>query len=335
MKVFAFFVFLLVCSGSALHAAIPYEICSTPAQLESQATRVVVLDINSTEIALALGLAPAIVGVAGVESPQLIMDEYQAVAKNLNHISPFYPSLTQLKKVWPDLVIGGWKNGFSRDTPMEPEALLAQGINSYILRETCGHEGKQTSQPSSFAETLFQDLADIGRLTGATQRAETLLQQMKRRLALVQDTVKAYGRHEPVRVFVYDGGLDQALSIGGQALFSEVIRLAGGRNIWEERPGTWQNVDWADVEAADPELIVIVDYGSGDASYKILDLESAAELQHLEAIQKRRYFIVPYAAAITGIRSVGITELLADHLICTFNPLSQGALQCLDVPFAY
>jgi len=310
-----------------------YWNCEQFVQLPLAATRVVTLDINSTEIALALGLP--IIGVAGVGDRSLIMDSYQTAAQKLNFLSPFYPSLVQLQNVSPDLVIGGWKNGFSRGTAIEPGSLQSKGIASYVLRETCVHDAFHVSKPVTFAATLFQDLLAIGSITGTSSRAEQLVLQMQSRLARVSDDVQTNGRAVPVRVLVYDGGFTDALTIGGEALLSEAIRLAGGRNIFSEQPGTWQIASWPSIVQADPEIILLVDYGLGDAFYKRQDIEQNAELQSISAVRNQQYFVIPYSAAINGIRSVGLTELFADHLICAFNSFSQGETRCLDVPSVF
>lgn len=334
MKLFPITALILGLQSSASLADLDYSNCGKPAHLATPAQRLVTLDINSTELALALKLQASIVGVAGVDDPRLIMPEFKAIVKDLPFIASSYPTLSQLQEVQTDLVIGGWRNGFSHGTAVEPDSLLARGIASYVLKETCVHDKTQSAAAVTFESTLFADITAIGSITGADAAAARLLEQMRQRLERVTADVQVNGRKETVRTLVYDGGYETALTIGGDALLSEAIRVAGGRNIFSNRPGTWQNAGWADVVKADPELIIVVDYGSGDAVFKVQDLMRNPALKTVTAIREKHYFFIPYAAAITGIRSVGITELLADHLICTFNTLAQGAKTCLDVPSA-
>jgi iron complex transport system substrate-binding protein len=334
MKIFSILLALFLFPAPMSWAELQYSHCMSPARLPEPAKRIVTLDINSTELALALGLQDSMVGVAGLEGPHQIMSEYKIEAKKLNYISPFYPTLAQLQTVTPDLIIGGWRNGFSHGTAIEPESLQSKGMGAYVLRETCATESGHVPAHATFEKTLITDLIELGRITATETRAAQLVEQMKDRLARVTADVALHGRPEPVRILVYDGGVTEALSIGREALLSEAIRIAGGRNIFDDRNGTWQSMAWDEVIGRNPELIVIVDYGAGDAAFKIQDILLNPDLQSIDAVRNKRYFIIPYAAAISGIRSVGLTELLADHLICTFPNFSQGVTSCLDVPSA-
>ena len=60
---------------------------------------------------------------------------------------------------------------------------------------------------------------------------------------------------------------------------------------------SWTQVSWESVVARDPQAIVIIDYGSVTADQKIRYLTGNPALANVEAVQSRRFIVVPYDAS--------------------------------------
>ncbi len=325
-------VFSLTFSNSGQSQPLNYNNCTQSIVLDSLPQRILPVDINSVEIALALGLSDQMVGTAAVSDTELILSEYREAFLSLPQLYPVYPSLSVIQKSRADFMIAGWNAGFFKKSPITPEALAAQGIASYILRETCNIAPTQDSPP--FASTLI-DIETIARIGGKEEAGLILSQALRTRLKRIQADVAAHGRPKAPSVFVYDSGANEAVTAGGPAAMSEVIRAAGARNIAKNLPSNWGTISWQEVAEAAPELIIIVDYGFGDGNRKRRALLARPELQSVPAIRSKNLFIAPYSAALSGIRSIGLAELLANHLICSFSPhLNQGDFTCLNQPYS-
>lgn len=330
---FLLLIFPAVFAAASTFAAAPlrYQNCDVEAFLPQPAQRVLAIDINSVEIMLALG-APLFAS-AGVEDAALLLEAYRAPFEQAPSLSRGYPTLAAVSGSGADLVLGGWNAGFFMGSPLTPSALAQRGIASYLMRETC--PPSQGGEALSLESGPFQDIASIARLTGQQAAGEKLLRSLRQRLARIEADVARYGRSEPVRVFVYDSGGSEPYTAGSGSILRDVVRRAGGELLQFGLEGNWGPVSWEAVVAAAPELIFIVDYGFGDGQRKRKMLEGLPQLKNLPAAQQRKFYIAPYAAALSGVRSVGLAENLADQLICDFsNRIDEGAFTCYEQPYA-
>ena len=76
-------------------------------------------------------------------------------------------------------------------------------------------------------EQLFAVTRALGRLTGREARAEALVADWQRRLAVLE---QRYAGQPPVRVF-YEVRYPNLLAAGRASIVDEIIRHAGGRNV--------------------------------------------------------------------------------------------------------
>ncbi len=325
--------FFVLFSSLGFSLPLTYENCFTSKQIAAIPQRILPIDINATEIALALGLESQMIATAGVSDPELVLAEYRQAFLSLPSLSPSYPNALLVSGSGTDLVIAGWNAGFFTHSSLTPEALEAKGIGSYTLRETCSHVGAK-GIPTLFTAT-FIDIETIARLTGREEVGARLIAAMQKRLVRVRRQVDQYARPEPATVFVYDSGMGIPYTAGVGSVLSDVIASAGGHNVAKDIATNWGMMNWDKVVTAAPEVIMIVDYGFGDGLRKQRLLLSKPELQSVPAIRLKNFFITPYSAALSGVRSVGLTESFADHLICSFSPyLNQGVFTCSDQQYS-
>jgi iron complex transport system substrate-binding protein len=111
----------------------------------------------------------------------------------------------------------------------------------------------------------------------------------------------------PVEVFVYDC-CDPAFTAGRRSVLSDLIRRAGGRNVFADVDAAWTKVPWETVLARQPQLIVIDDYamaGQDEIPGK------RAQLKRLAALANVPTLVLPLGEALGGIRSVNGLDRLA------------------------
>jgi iron complex transport system substrate-binding protein len=113
-----------------------------------------------------------------------------------------------------------------------------------------------------------------------------------------------------VRVFIYDC-CDPAFTAGGSAVLTDVIRRAGGRNIFADLAADWTKVSWEQVIARRPQLIVVHDYqfeGQGGVEEKRRRLAAIRSLAGIPVT------VMPLGQSLGGLRSIEGLEHLAKAL---------------------
>ena len=107
--------------------------------------------------------------------------------------------------------------------------------------------------PRSLADML-DDLARLGRLLGVERRADTLREDLREQIAALEREANTIGA--PARVYLE--WWPRPMFSPGQACYSnELIRLAGGVNVFGERPGSSLEIRPDELVAADPEVCFV------------------------------------------------------------------------------
>lgn len=90
---------------------------------------------------------------------------------------------------------------------------------------------------------MYQDIRNIGRIFKVEDRADKLIESLKNSASDVFQTIesKVGTVEEPLRVFVYDSGGDAPFT-ATQTILNEMIRVAGGENIFGDIEKTGQRL---------------------------------------------------------------------------------------------
>lgn len=259
--------------------------------------RVVSMNLHTTENLLALGLGDMIVGTAYGNAE--ILPEYKDIYESIPELAEKYPSMEVLLSVEPDFVYGR-SSAFGEKGTASVDTLVENGIMPYV--------SKATYTQGATIEDTFEDFYNLGRIFDIEDRAEELVNEMKMKIENVQS--KTDKIDNKLRIFVYDSGMDQAYT-AGKSLQTNIISLAGGKNIFDDIEKTWAKVNWETVVKRDPNCIVINDYGNTSAEEKIEFLKSNPALSEITAIKENRFVILPLPSVFTGVRNGDAVEYLA------------------------
>lgn len=296
-------------------AAFPMTItnCGTQRTFEAPPQRVVTNDIGITEIMFALGLADRMAGyvlgdgqLGGVASSpfKADFDRVPRLAEQINK--------EVVRAAGADMVFAGWNYGFSETERFTPARLERLGIDSYVLTESCRSGAGDQRGIMPPLQALYTDVRTLGTLFGVPQRAERLISGYEKTVSRVQASVP---RDEPApRVFLYDSGTTQPFTSGRAGAAHQVITKAGGRNIFGGLHDSWVTVSWESVIRADPQVILINDYGQRSVREKIEFLTSYPPLSEVDAVRNRRFFVLPYASLVEGPRNPEAIRAFADYL---------------------
>jgi iron complex transport system substrate-binding protein len=292
-------------------AAYPVTItnCGTSTTYDSEPKRAVSNDINSTEDMLALGLESRMVGTFGVmgDGPlsQPVPTQYLAGFHEVRDVSDNYFTREELVALHPDFLFAGWNYGLQQGTSLTPQGLAPFGIKTLALTESCVHVTTGTNTVS--INDTYQDLRNLGEIFNIRAKAQQVISGMRAQVAAAQQKVAGL---KPITVFDYDSGEAAPFTGPGLAMPTALISLGGGVNIFASLKQSWTSVSWEQVVKADPQCIIINDYGDPTAAQKEKFLETSAITKNLTAVKNRCFLPLAYDEVTPGPRnSIAVTAI--------------------------
>lgn len=290
--------------GGKAAAGFPYTVtnCGVRTTFRKPPERAVAMNQHATEILLALGLQDRMAGTAYLDDS--IRPRYKKAYDEVKVLAKRYPSKEALLGADPDFVYGGYASAFDRTEGRDRASLQESGISSRLNIEGCAKKTVGTAQ-------LRREIREVARVFGVPERAEKLLEQQDRRLAATAERLK--GVQKP-SVFVYDSGEGSAFTAGGRGIGNEILRRAGGSNVFAGLDKTFADVSWEKVVEHRPEVIVIYDYGGTTVAAKKKRLLRDPALADVPAVAHKRFAVLPLSSAVLGVRVPDAVDALARQL---------------------
>lgn len=301
---------LLTTVAGAVADPVTVDNCGTPLTFESVPQRMVVQDINMSEMAFALGLQDRMAGVSGISGWYKTSPEFERKRGDIPEIAPKYPTLENLVAAAPDLFFAGWYYGMKPGGEVTPDTLAPHGIKTLILTESCVHLDKD--RPAASLDLLYEDMLRLGRIFAREAAAQTLVDGWKAKVSGISGRI---GDGERPRVFLYDSGEDKPFTAGKYAMPTAMISSAGGINITGDMDTSWGTTSWETVAAADPEFLILLDYqngAGGDALFRFLKTHPV--MQHTSAVKNARYIKLRYEELTPGPANIAAIDKLARAL---------------------
>ncbi len=234
--------------------------------------RVVSLHDVPTEMMVALGATARLVGVG--DPVDLATDARAAIAG-----VPRVGGLESILAVRPTVVLG--MATIAERDPELVSALRGAGIDVYL-------------PGPAVLDDVYTIVQQVARRADVVAAGESLVAATKGRIG------SAVPARSPLRVFVYDC-CDPPFTAGGQTVLSDLIRHAGGKNVFADQATDWTHVSWEEVVARRPELVVVDSYtydGQGDTDDKVKALRA------IPTLEKVPVAVMPLGCALGGLRSV-------------------------------
>ena len=159
-------------------------------------------------------------------------------------------------------------------------------------------------------EEIYQEILDIGKIFGITDRAQAFIDDQKARISAVQEKIE--GKDAP-KVLIYDSGNDGVFTCSGVNFESLLIEMAGGENIFKDlTQKAWITVNYEEVLAREPDVIVIHDYDSPSIEEKIAEIKGNGVLAQLDCVKKERFVIIDLESVLPGNRMAYTIEKLSN-----------------------
>ncbi|MGV9291214.1 ABC transporter substrate-binding protein [Streptomyces sp. NPDC003719] len=273
--------------------------------------RAVAYEGGSADKLFALGLTEHVYGyVMPPANPPVSESPWASDYAKVKMLSDDLLNKEVVVKAKSDLVVAGWNSGFKDERGITPEILDKLGIQSFMHTESCFNYPGHPERMTPF-EALYTDLERLGRIFRVEEKATEVVGGLKKRVAEVKAQAPA---GDPVPVFLYDSGTDQPFTAGNQVPPNDIIKTAGGRNVFDGLDERWTQVNWESVAEAEPEVVVILDYADLSAEKKIDFLKKSPHTRELPAVRKNNFFVLDYNEGISGPRNIDGLEKFATYL---------------------
>ncbi|SIT91430.1 iron complex transport system substrate-binding protein [Yoonia rosea] len=300
---------ILSFAATSAFAQTTVQSCERTVTFDAPPKAAVSNDINLTEMMLVLGLTDRMVGYTGISGWNKLDETMRAGVAELPELSEQYPSKEVLIGAEADFYFAGWNYGMRVGGEVTPETLAPFGIAVYELTESCIHIGGTGARTAASMDDMYNDLRNLGAVFGVSDRAEALIAGYQADLATYLADLPPLP--DAPRVFVYDSGEDAPFTAGRYAMPNALIAAAGGENILDDLDKSWTTVGWEAVVAANPEIIVIVNYGEVTAAQKRDFLVSNPAFANLDAVKNDRFVVLEYVEATPGPRNIEAVKTLA------------------------
>ena len=252
--------------------------------LAQPAQRIVSLAPHLTEVVYAAAAGAQLVGTASYS-------DYPEAALSVPRVGSYnnvsYESLVALK---PDLVLV-WLSGNGVETA---NRLRELGLTLFV------------SEPRTL-EDVATSLRQIGRLSGHDQEAEQAAARFMGQLRYLRET---YSTQSAIDVY-YQIWNEPLLTLNGEHLISDVVRLCGGRNVFADAMPMVLRINVESVIRADPQVIV----ASGMDEARPEWLDDWRRWTTITAVREQQlYFIPPDLLQRHTPRIIQGAQLLCEYL---------------------
>ncbi|MET7759212.1 ABC transporter substrate-binding protein [Streptomyces sp. NPDC005389] len=290
--------------------------CGRQMSLAGPPRRAVALDQSSTETLLELGLQDRMAGTANLKTK--IPAPYAEAYAKIPVIAPKIATGEQLRAATPDFVVAGSADLYTKDRAGTREELDALKVPTFVSAVDCPQHNPPGRTPF---ELLFSDYENLGRLFGAEERAGKLAADQRAAVARAgaNASKEPRGADRPTVVYLYSVFNGMPYVAGRTGLPSEMSRIVGAKNAFDDVQEDWPEVSWEEVARRDPDFIVI-----GDLSERGRPGDSAAEkratmtahpvISRLAAVRDDRILEVPGIELDPSVRSVHALGLLAQGM---------------------
>lgn len=255
-------------------------------RLDAPATRVVAVLPSVNELLVAMGAQAVIVA-------RTDYDTHPALAALPSIGGGLDPSVEMLISLRPDLFVA-W-GGRAHDTMRR--RLEASGIATF---------GVGTQDTTD----IFQSIHALGVLTGFDREADSLHAALSAELAATAESVRGLSRP----TVLYALSVDPPMTTSAGTYVSELIAVAGGRNLFDDLGNDFPSVGLEEIVRRDPDFILLPT-GTLSEAQRVERLRATAGWRDLSAVREGRIITVPSTILdVPGPRMGEAARMIRDGL---------------------
>ncbi len=264
--------------------------------------RVISMNIQTTEMMMALGLEDKLIGTSYNNCE--VLPEYKEAFDQIPILSETYASQEVIISQEPDFLIGR-NTAFREKASGTVEQFDAAGIPVYQAKGTI------VSGRPEVMDDVYEDISNLGKIFKVEEKADALIAAMKGEIDQVQEALSSV--EEPLKVLVIDSLDGNEIFTASNALESELIRLAGGQNIAPDMGKNWATISMEVATDANPDIIVFNVYEDTTLEEKIAAAEAVDALRDTGAVKNKRYVGIPLTSVHESIRTADTVRYLAEN----------------------
>lgn len=268
--------------------------------------RVIVVTYTCAELLCALGLEDRIIGIASVNRDlDAVLPMYREKLGNkpiIHHTDPetgtLFPIKEEMASFEPDLVL----STHYYHQYFEQSGKVSCHFPFYVMESSI--PGKTSM------DTLYRDIFNLGRIFGVEKQALLLVDRIRDKILRIPTHPLKKKR---ARVFVFDRGKNTPVTSFRDTLENHLIALAGGVNVFGNKPGMYEKVSWEEVLEQDPEYIIVHDYPDYmNAEEKINWIKSGTNMAGSTAVKEEHFIILKLSEVFPGIQNACAVEKLCE-----------------------
>jgi iron complex transport system substrate-binding protein len=221
--------------------------------------RIVSLAPSNTEILFELGVGDKVVG-------DTLYCDYPEAAKSVTKIGGLTDvDLEKVVSLSPDLILA--------EDLQKAEVIPALERLGFTVYALVPHN----------LDEIMSSVTTVGRLTGASQKARTIVDDMQKRIKAITEKTKGLNDSQKPRV-LYVIWQEPMMSSGTDTPIYEMITKAGGYSIVQDKEG-FPTLSLESVIAADPQIVVCnVDYAFAGGDAPLVFVQTEPRLKALSAV---------------------------------------------------
>lgn len=255
--------------------------------------RALAIGPNCAEVLCQLGVSDKICGKCMTNhshgAPKALMEAYDSIPV----LTVGYPTLTDILKSGCDFVYA--TEWLFNDT-LTVDMLENNGLTVYV------------SEASDYAG-LWQEIRDIGNIFGVKDEAEDFILSEQTRINAVKKALKGTEAHS---VLVVDSLIgNKVFTAGGNNIETAYIASAGCTNIFSSLDEAWTAVTPQEIEALNPDFVIIHDYSGSTFEATLAALRADKTLNRLDCVRNGRIIKLPLEDLMPGVRSALTVESIA------------------------
>ena len=266
-------------------------------------TGVLCANLYSAENMVMLGLGDYIVGKNVHTNPaEVPLEELSDAFANIPEIER---SNENAVASGADLLIGQ-VSAFKDTSWGTYEQLESEGIHCLTITGTI--------VPDETVEDIYTDIENLGKIFKVEDKAAALIADMKASIADTNGKVAGVAEADKPKVFVFDSSKEDQIYTTSSGLESNLIELAGGINTTRgQADSRWFNTSVETLVAANPDIIIINDYGSQTVEEKIAYVTGNPACSEIPAVVNNNFLVIPLVSVMQDIRAPRACRTMAEY----------------------
>ncbi|ARI78563.1 ABC transporter substrate-binding protein [Halobacillus mangrovi] len=243
---------------------------------------------SNGEILFTLGLSEEIVGVSDYANyPEEATQKEKIGGQDLN--------VEKILSLEPDLVLAHASGAHNSEQALEQ--IRDAGIKVFVVQEA-----------TSF-EAVYESIQTIGKVTGASEKAEKIVTGMKEDLEAIKEKASGIAEEDKKDVFIEVSPAPEIYSGGKGTFLNEMLQAINANNVVGDQEGWFKMNNEAIVELQPEVIITTYGYYTENPKEKVLSREGWGSVP---AIEKEQVYDVhsdlvtrPGPRLVEGVNELG------------------------------